>query len=221
VKNSKGFTLIELLVVIAIIAILAAILFPVFAKARERARLTTCTSNLKQIYNACVMYADDNNGYLPQYPKDLSSGSRSYAVQTDGFASLYAYTKSGAVFLCPNVKKYDGTMTGSERGYSKIYYGPTNSTQWFKGSYDFWPQIYQSTNAKAAKLDVDLDDPTLNLYNWGYSAVKIQQAKELGGPLCDCLHHAMNTEGDQGVLSLNIKGGNVTFKPAGTYPWAP
>ena len=55
----RGFTLIELLVVIAIIAILAAILFPVFAKAREKARQASCQSNLKQLALACLMYAQD------------------------------------------------------------------------------------------------------------------------------------------------------------------
>jgi prepilin-type N-terminal cleavage/methylation domain-containing protein len=55
----KGFTLIELLVVVAIIAILAAILFPVFAQAREKARQTACTSNLKQIATGAHMYAQD------------------------------------------------------------------------------------------------------------------------------------------------------------------
>jgi prepilin-type N-terminal cleavage/methylation domain-containing protein len=61
----RGFTLIELLVVIAIIAILAAILFPVFAKAREKARQTKCTSNQRQIALAVQMYTQDNNETLP------------------------------------------------------------------------------------------------------------------------------------------------------------
>jgi prepilin-type N-terminal cleavage/methylation domain-containing protein/prepilin-type processing-associated H-X9-DG protein len=61
----KGFTLIELLVVIAIIAILAAILFPVFAKARDKARQTVCSSNLKQIGMVAIMYTEDWDGYLP------------------------------------------------------------------------------------------------------------------------------------------------------------
>jgi prepilin-type N-terminal cleavage/methylation domain-containing protein/prepilin-type processing-associated H-X9-DG protein len=60
----RGFTLIELLVVIAIIAILAAILFPVFAKAREKARTASCQSNIKQLELACIMYAQDYDGHL-------------------------------------------------------------------------------------------------------------------------------------------------------------
>jgi prepilin-type N-terminal cleavage/methylation domain-containing protein len=64
-RSTKGFTLIELLVVIAIIAILAAILFPVFAKAREKARQTKCLSNQRQIALAVMMYVQDNNETLP------------------------------------------------------------------------------------------------------------------------------------------------------------
>ena len=66
-ERRKGFTLIELLVVIAIIAILAAILFPVFAKAREKARQTTCLSNLKQLGLGMMQYAQDYDDWLPCY----------------------------------------------------------------------------------------------------------------------------------------------------------
>ena len=61
----RGFTLIELLVVIAIIAILAAILFPVFARAREKARQASCTSNLKQLTLGVIMYASDYDSKFP------------------------------------------------------------------------------------------------------------------------------------------------------------
>ncbi len=63
--KKRGFTLIELLVVIAIIAILAAIIFPVFAKAREKARQTTCVNNLKQIGNGIMMYTQDYDEMFP------------------------------------------------------------------------------------------------------------------------------------------------------------
>ena len=62
----RGFTLIELLVVIAIIAVLAAILFPVFAKARAKARQASCLSNEKQVVLALLMYADDYDETLPK-----------------------------------------------------------------------------------------------------------------------------------------------------------
>lgn len=98
-NNRKGFTLIELLVVIAIIAILAAILFPVFAKAREKARQTSCASNEKQLGLAMIQYCQD---YDENWP-----GSTNYtgAVGTPphGWAGqIYGYLKSTGVYKCPD-----------------------------------------------------------------------------------------------------------------------
>jgi len=90
----RGFTLIELLVVIAIIAILAAILFPVFAKAREKARQTSCLSNCKQIGTAAMMYVQDYDETFPKAQPQV--GWRWYEV-------LYAYVKNGQMFQCPSV----------------------------------------------------------------------------------------------------------------------
>ena len=86
-----GFTLIELLVVIAIVAVMAAILFPVFAAVRERGRRTVCQSNLKQIAVAMQQYVQDNDG---TYPPDSDWG---YAP--------YSYSKSVEVFRCPDHHK--------------------------------------------------------------------------------------------------------------------
>jgi len=88
----RGFTLIELLVVIAIIAILAAILFPVFATAREKARQTTCASNLKQLGLAFVQYTQDYDENVPWG----SGGGMGWA------GNLYPYVKSTGVYLCPD-----------------------------------------------------------------------------------------------------------------------
>ncbi|MDR3709457.1 MAG: DUF1559 domain-containing protein [Capsulimonadaceae bacterium] len=90
-----GFTLIELLVVIAIIAILAAILFPVFATAREKARQTSCASNLKQIGLAMVQYAQD---FDETPPNGLSN---TYSV--NGWAGqIFPYVKAKGAYVCPD-----------------------------------------------------------------------------------------------------------------------
>jgi prepilin-type N-terminal cleavage/methylation domain-containing protein/prepilin-type processing-associated H-X9-DG protein len=95
-SNRKGFTLIELLVVIAIIAILAAILFPVFAKAREKARQITCASNMKQIGTGVAMYIQDYDEYYPQ-------GNDNSGVDLSGWASqLYPYLKATGILHCPD-----------------------------------------------------------------------------------------------------------------------
>jgi prepilin-type N-terminal cleavage/methylation domain-containing protein/prepilin-type processing-associated H-X9-DG protein len=97
--RSPGFTLIELLVVIAIIAILAAILFPVFAKARDRARMTTCRSNLKQLGMAFGMYADNWDETLPLWTRtDLDAAG----WQNSWDIVLQPYLKSHAVVVCPS-----------------------------------------------------------------------------------------------------------------------
>jgi len=99
--KSKGFTLIELLVVIAIIAILAAILFPVFAKVREKARQTACLSNQKQIGLALMQYVQDNDEVFPctkTFP--WTPGGQPQGIGWAG--ELYPYVKSRAVFKCPD-----------------------------------------------------------------------------------------------------------------------
>ena len=92
----KGFTLIELLVVIAIIAILAAILFPVFARARAKARQASCASNVKQLMLGILMYNQDYDGRLPMVYNDIS-GTRYW-----WFYRIQPYCKNTQIFKCPS-----------------------------------------------------------------------------------------------------------------------
>ncbi|HVK04560.1 MAG TPA: prepilin-type N-terminal cleavage/methylation domain-containing protein [Armatimonadaceae bacterium] len=96
----KGFTLIELLVVIAIIAILAAILFPVFAQARAKARQTVCLSNSKQIALAVAMYTQDFDECLPYAINGPNNGSSATYITWD--EAFYPYTKNDGVYACPS-----------------------------------------------------------------------------------------------------------------------
>src|SRR5712691_10240730 len=106
-SGRKAFTLIELLVVIAIIAILAAILFPVFAQAREKARQVTCTSNLRQISTATAMYLQDYDETFPVWPwtpeRQIAHPDGQIYTGKVVWPLLYMpYVKTERVFVCPS-----------------------------------------------------------------------------------------------------------------------
>jgi prepilin-type N-terminal cleavage/methylation domain-containing protein len=106
----RGFTLIELLVVIAIIAILAAILFPVFAKAREKARQTSCLSNIRQLATAVLSYGQD---YDETIIRDIDQGDINGARHRYSWRyAVLPYTKNSQIFLCPSYERPDEWMCG-------------------------------------------------------------------------------------------------------------
>ena len=114
----KGFTLIELLVVIAIIAILAAILFPVFQKVRENARRTACLSNLKQIGLGIVQYNQDFDELQP-------CGANPYGGGEGWGGQVYPYLKSVAVYQCPDDSGHGARASsyGMNSNFSVSFYG--------------------------------------------------------------------------------------------------
>ena len=129
----RGFTLIELLVVIAIIAILAAILFPVFARAREKARAISCLSNLKQIGLGIEMYTQDYDEQLvPCNSWEWGINPRT-ATGVCWHQLIYPYIKNWQVYVCPSkpdMKPDQGYVGGSR---SPGGYGCNNHLYWRTG----------------------------------------------------------------------------------------
>ncbi len=169
-KRSRGaFTLIELLVVIAIIAILAAILFPVFARAREKARQTSCLSNLRQLAQAEIAYQQDYDGLFVMGAEDMWSGfggrKRWHGVREgDGVGGgrfdrtlgpLFPYIKNVQIFECPTFRDYqsvgDGSLNDFEAGcggygYNNEFLGSGNARMG-------WDPAAQTSPASDSQVD--------------------------------------------------------------------
>jgi len=162
-RHGFGFTLIELLVVIAIIAILAAMLFPTFARARESARASTCLSNLKQIALATLLYAQDYDERFPlaeywgEYPvKQYWFGYRLGPGQFDTSRGLLQpYLKTDEIQRCPSFvgRIYLGNTTGY--GYNYGYVGGS----WGLWGPDEWATLADTFPGVPATL-ADLENPS-------------------------------------------------------------
>ena len=154
VRTRPGFTLIELLVVIAIIAILAAILFPVFAKAREKARQSSCASNLKQLTMGILMYAQDCDDML----MECNSGNWYVVWNAGGLGTYELCTGTWLAYTQPYIKNWN------------IHVCPTWGGIWSYG------MNYRATESDPANV---CDAPSL----W-YSSVSMAQLVAPAGTIC-------------------------------------
>lgn len=115
-RKSVGFTLIELLVVIAIIAILAAILFPIFMRAKVTAQTSSCLSNIKQVGVAMQLYADANHGRLPPYSIGLGTQRLLWSF------FIKPYLKADRIYRCPALPGFvDKTQQNDEEKTSRVF----------------------------------------------------------------------------------------------------
>ncbi len=190
-SRKQGFTLIELLVVIAIIAILAAILFPVFARAREKARQSACLSNCKQLGLAVMQYVQDYDGMYPDssstglnYASGYLGGTHinDYAIriwsddsQTNvaGMAkTLGPYVKNQQMFVCPSDPKVDRWIGGKQRG---SYY--------MRHALDAYAFSFQhSLNEAALKRPSQLILAGEEAWHWGGSSPWFWDTADAGSP---------------------------------------
>ncbi|MCE5199332.1 MAG: prepilin-type N-terminal cleavage/methylation domain-containing protein [Armatimonadota bacterium] len=227
--KSVGFTLIELLVVIAIIAILAAILFPVFLTAKSSAQSSRCVSNLRQINTALITYVDTWNGFLPGGKPDAATGyylepyhcriaDASWTGNSWGFTSnrrymqdfLAPFIKSADVWICPSINqnsKFPGTnyRWSQNTGSGKDAAGNNCNTWVRKAPTNYaWTFMYLGRSGNQAQ----------NKYASGASTSKISRPSKammfLEMPwwsLNDMPHKSGNSEG----VNLSFYDGHVKF----------
>lgn len=209
-SRSRGFTLIELLVVIAIIAILAAILFPVFARARENARRSSCQSNLKQLGLGMMQYLQD---YDTRYP-----ASWNYATSWGGPASdvygwgvmIQPYLKSHQIFDCPSITKRQVNPINVDGRYSSYFYNSNFNCG--------WPSYGVAATNEWSKIESGIDSPAVViLMGDGGSYTHSQSANchsNVANACPDAIPHTSSTKSPPGLGAWNPGGGWNTVDQA-------
>jgi prepilin-type N-terminal cleavage/methylation domain-containing protein/prepilin-type processing-associated H-X9-DG protein len=196
-SDRRGFTLIELLVVIAIIAILAAILFPVFGRARENARRSSCQSNLKQIGLGFAQYSQDYDERMPLYRQSTNSNGWALIVQP--------YLKSLQIYQCPSETTAPDTNPGSN-GYTDYSY---NLGLGFANNQPNGLNVSALTQSSLTVLVTDSQgarDGTSDTWDYGFNAGATPVIAGTGGTRATFL-----TESNNSPAQRHLDGQNFAF----------
>lgn len=188
-KPKTAFTLIELLVVIAIIAILAAILFPVFGRARENARTSSCASNLKQIGLAFIQYTQDYDESYPIAGGSLKFKDPDLSKARGWMEQIFPYTKSEQIYKCPS-DTFSNAGTDSKYSYfmsaRAAYIAAGNAAAATREVSIQFPSLFITGGDTDTSIftvdDADKDDYSNNLMGSGVNGtVNYDSKRHLGG----------------------------------------
>ena len=223
VRNRKGFTLIELLVVIAIIAILAAILFPVFAQAREKARAISCLSNIKQTSLASMMYSQDYDEVM-NGPAQRRCGNTGPTQYSNYFWSknwmtwpelIIPYMKNLDVYTCPDRREqpFFGYSINVNSSNDDFPGSPTPPGNWFDGKCPGLTKNGQRTVALAELVapasTIWYYDSNASIFQDGLVTWADLQADAAGDPKHT---RSLEIDGSETIAQLFLTGGALADK---------
>jgi prepilin-type N-terminal cleavage/methylation domain-containing protein/prepilin-type processing-associated H-X9-DG protein len=238
--SRRGFTLIELLVVIAIIAILAAILFPVFARAREKARQASCQSNLKQLALGVLMYAQDydertcgaygNSGRLdghtiPPGPVSGRGGAGSWWLWPD---LVYPYVKNKQLFICPSFPGGYCRYAGNQDALNGNHSTPGRWLSWHVRPADHI-MLYDAPAARSCGRPHGYRLDSNGPWAYCYGIPAVDESKFVPGNQYAKNYERHNEQCNYSFMDGHVKAmsNNATYCPGGTSSpnwskyWAP